>query len=341
VKAQWRIAVQAVKQASVTSTEAKRASGVHVCDEPSKTGVRRRSASTPTKQHVRLLLEGVSTRGASRLSGDTVSKSVISAQWIEKSAEKLEEFRSRPLHQEGYLVIMLDGIHLSKDQTAIVALGIREDGSKEMLDFQVGSSESFEVANDLLKRLRKRGLKSIAKRFLAVLDGSAALEKAIRNHFPTAIIQRCLVHKERNLRSYLSKRHHGELARLFTRLRRAQGKRSAQEAYDELYRFLEEENAAALASLKEAGDQITAMQTLEVPATLHQTLLSTNAIENSILNIRRRMSKVNRWQTATKDERVTMADRYLASGLLYAESTFRKIKGCKDLPKLLEALNKD
>jgi putative transposase len=210
-----------------------------------------------------------------------------------------------------------------------------------MLDFQVGSSESFEVANDLLKRLRKRGLKSIAKRFLAVLDGSAALEKAIRNHFPTAIIQRCLVHKERNLRSYLSKRHHGELARLFTRLRRAQGKRSAQEAYDELYRFLEEENAAALASLKEAGDQITAMQTLEVPATLHQTLLSTNAIENSILNIRRRMSKVNRWQTATKDERVTMADRYLASGLLYAESTFRKIKGCKDLPKLLEALNKD
>lgn len=300
-----------------------------------------RKADNIREDIVALLLEGVSTRGASRLSGDTVSKSVISAQWIEKSAEKLEEFRSRPLHQEGYLVIMLDGIHLSKDQTAIVALGIREDGSKEMLDFQVGSSESFEVANDLLKRLRKRGLKSIAKRFLAVLDGSAALEKAIRNHFPTAIIQRCLVHKERNLRSYLSKRHHGELARLFTRLRRAQGKRSAQEAYDELYRFLEEENAAALASLKEAGDQITAMQTLEVPATLHQTLLSTNAIENSILNIRRRMSKVNRWQTATKDERVTMADRYLASGLLYAESTFRKIKGCKDLPKLLEALNKD
>jgi putative transposase len=83
------------------------------------------------------------------------------------------------------------------------------------------------------------------------------------------------------------------------------------------------------------------MPTLEVPATLHQTLLSTNAIENSILNIRRRMSKVNRWQTATKDKRATMADRYLASGLLYAESTFRKIKGCKDLPKLVEALNKD
>ncbi|MFT5192391.1 MAG: putative transposase, partial [Verrucomicrobiales bacterium] len=98
-----------------------------------------------------------------------------------------------------------------------------------------------------------------------MLDGSAALQKDIRNHFATAIIQRCLVHKERNLRSYLSKRHHGELARLFTRPRRAQGKGPAQEVYDDLYRFLEEKNAAALASLTEAGEQITAMQTLEVP----------------------------------------------------------------------------
>ena len=67
----------------------------------------------------------------------------------------------------------------------------------------------------------------------------------------------------------------------------------------------------------------------------HRTLLSTNAIENAILNIRRRMSKVNRWQAKTD-----MAERYLASAILYAETTFRRIVGCKDLPKLLEALGR-
>jgi len=289
------------------------------------------------REHIAsLLLEGVSTRGASRLGGASVSRSTISGQWAEKAAEKLEEFRARPLAEEGYLVLILDGVHLSKDQMAVVALGIREDGSKEMLDFKVGSSESFEVVSDLLKNLKARGLKSLAKRFFFVLDGSDALEKGVLYHYPDAIIQRCLVHKERNLKSYLSKRHHGELSRLLQRLRRAEGKEAAKEAFDELYRFLESHNAAALESLKEAGSQITALQNLGVPATLHRNLLNTNVIENAILNIRRRMSKVNRWRAKTK-----MADRYLASGLLYAESTFRKISGYKDLPKLHEALNRD
>ena len=126
---------------------------------------------------------------------------------------------------------MLDGVHLSREQTAIVALGIDAEGHKHMLDFNVGSSESYEVANDLLKRLRKRGLKSAAKRFLAVLDGSVALEKALLTHHPTAILQRCQIHKERNLHSYLSKRDHAELTRLFGRLRKAQGKQAAHEAY--------------------------------------------------------------------------------------------------------------
>jgi transposase-like protein len=205
-----------------------------------------------------------------------------------------------------------------------------------MLDFRVGSSESFELANDLLKSLKARGLKSRAKRLLVILDGSDALEKAARHHFPKCIIQRCLVHKERNLHSYLSKRLHAELSRLMKRLRRAEGPVAAREAYEALYAFLKTHNAAAAQSLKEAGAQITALQDLGVPATLHRSLLSTNAIENAILNIRRKMRKVNRWQAQT-----AMADRYLAAGLLYAESTFRKIVACGDLPKLRDALDKD
>lgn len=289
-----------------------------------------------------LILEGVSTRGIERLSGGSVSKSTVSEQWAERSAEKLAEFRSKPLKEEGYLVIMLDGVHLSREQTAIVALGIDTEGHKHMLDFNVGSSESFEVANDLLKRLRKRGLKSAAKRFLAVLDGSDALEKALLAHFPDALMQRCQIHKERNLRGYLSKRDHGELTRLFSRLRKAQGKRAVHQAYKAISEFLKDKNSAALASLHEAGEErLTALQALGAPATLNCSLLSTNLIENSILNIRRRMSRVHRWRTATKGEKESMADRYLAAGLSYAQGTFRRIRGFRDLPKLLELLGKD
>lgn len=283
-----------------------------------------------------LLLEGVSTRGASRLKNGSVSKSAVSKQWVAKSAEKLEEFRSRPLAEEGYLVLMLDGIRLSDELTAIVALGIREDGRKEILDFKIGGSENTEVASDLIEGLKTRGLRSRAKRFLVVIDGSEALEKGLLRHYPDAVIQRCLVHKERNLHSYLPRRHHAELSRLFQRLRRAQKSEAAKEAYREVHRFLQKHNAAAVASLEEGGEQLIALQKLGVPATLHRTLLSTNAIENAMLNIRRRMSKVNRWQAKTD-----MAERYLASGILYAETTFRKIVGYQDLPKLIEGLNKN
>jgi transposase-like protein len=62
-----------------------------------------------------------------------------------------------------------------------------------------------------------------------VLDGSDALRVAVRKFFPDAIVQRCLVHKERNIKGKLSKRHWGELSRFFTRLRSVQGLAAAQE----------------------------------------------------------------------------------------------------------------
>ena len=89
-----------------------------------------------------------------------------------------------------------------------------------MLDFELGSSESAEVSLDLMRRLDKRGF-SCERRLFAALDGSAALRNAVKEFFPDSVIQRCLVHKERNIRSKLSKKHWGELARLFKQLRKS------------------------------------------------------------------------------------------------------------------------
>jgi transposase-like protein len=147
------------------------------------------------------------------------------------------------------------------------------------------------------------------------------------------VIQRCLVHKERNLKRYLARRDWAELARLMTRLREAQGAQAGREALAELRAFLATRNKEATDSLDEAGDESIALHLLEVSNTLRVNLLSTNAIENSIGNIRRKIGRVTRWREETDQAR-----RWLALALTEAEKGFRKISGYLDLPALARAL---
>jgi len=196
----------------------------------------------------------------------------------------------------------------------------------------LGGSENLEVARELIARTRARGF-SCKQRLFAVLDGSDALRAATKEAFPDAVIQRCLVHKERNIRGKLSKRHWGELARLFKRLREVEGNEAACEVLNELKRFLKPINMEAYKSLLEAGDELIALHRLNVPNTLHRSLLSTNAIENLILNTRRKTGRVTRFRAETDQ-----AARWLAYALLEAEKGFRKIGGHQDLKKLVESL---
>ncbi|EMI55330.1 transposase, mutator type [Rhodopirellula sallentina SM41] len=142
-----------------------------------------------------------------------------------------------------------------------------------------------------------------------------------------------MVHKERNIKGKLSKRHWGELSRLFTRLRSVQGIEAAEEVFGDLKTFLEPINAEAYRSLHEAGDDLLALHRLNVPNTLHRTLLSTNAIENSFLNTRRKLGRVTRFRAETDQ-----ASRWLSHALLEAEKGFRRISGHSSLPALTAAL---
>ena len=168
---------------------------------------------------------------------------------------------------------------------------------------------------------------------LVVLDGSKALRKATTKHFPHARIQRCLVHKERDLKRYLPRRHWEELHDLFDRLRKAQGADAAIEVLEELDRFLVPKNLAARNSLHEAGADLIRLHLLDAPSTVHGTLLSTNLIENMIHNIRRSSRRVNRWRPETDQ-----AARWLATGLLTAEEGFRRIPNYRDLATLVKHL---
>lgn len=193
---------------------------------------------------------------------------------------------------------------------------------------------NFEVCRDLVSRLVARGFEA-SHGLLAVLDGADALKKAVLTFFDDAVIQRCLVHKERNIRGRLSKRDWGELARLFKRLREVEGEAAGREVYSELESFLTDKNAAALASFHEAGDELIALHCLNVPATLHVSLLSTNLIENSFRNTRRKLGRVTRFRAETDQ-----ASRWLAAALLEVEQGFRRLTGYRDLPRLSEALER-
>ena len=285
---------------------------------------------------VQALSSGVSTREIKNVKPNSpgVSRSNVSRHWQEVGHQFVEALRSKDLSSENWVVLMLDGIRLSKELLAVVAIGITSEGYKHVLDFELGSSESAEVAKDLLRRLHKRGFQC-DRQLLAVLDGSDALRSAVKEFFPDSIVQRCLVHKERNIRSKLSKKHWGELARLFKRLRSVQGQKAAEEVVKELEEFLAGKNAESLKSLHEAGEDLIALQTLNVPSTLHRNLLSTNAIENSFRNTRGKLGRVTRFRAETDQ-----ATRWLAFALTEVEKGFRRISGHQDMPKLVAALER-
>ena len=297
------------------------------------------SARNPAALHdsiVNALISGVSTREVRQTHPKSpgVGRSNVSRLWQSVGHKFVDALREKDLTTEDWVVMMLDGIRLSPDQTAVVAIAITVTGEKHVLDFELGSSENAEVCRGLLRRLNERGFRCV-RRLFAVLDGSQALRTALIEFHPDAIVQRCLVHKERNIKGRLSKKHWGELARLFKRLRGVQGRSAAEEVVVELVAFLEPKNAEALRSLHEAGDDLIALQSLNVPNTLHRNLLSTNAIENSFRNTRKKLGRVTRFRAETDQ-----ATRWLAFALTEAEKGFRRISGHRDLPRLASALER-
>jgi len=286
---------------------------------------------------MRAILCGVSTRKVKALRESEVkgeSSSQLSRLWQRKAAELVVEVQQSDLSGIDLLVLMLDAVVLSGGLVATVALAIDCEGRKHILGFRVGSSENEEVCRDLLEELSQRGLKAPADRsLLAVLDGSKALKKALLRLYPKAVVQRCLVHKERNIRGYLPWKHWKRLAELFKALRRCEGGDAAKEAAEAIEAFLRDKNAQARESFEEAGEELLALFRLNGPNTLHLSLLSTNCIENVFKNLRRHIGRVCRWREETRQ-----ADLWLASGLTLAAKGFRKIQGHQDISKLIRAL---
>jgi putative transposase len=290
------------------------------------------------------MLAGVSTRRLRRTREPvgvevtaverSVSKSAVSRAFVAKTGENLELLMSRSLADVRLAVLMIDGIDL-KGRTNVVALGISTDGVKTPLGLWEGSSENAAVATALLSDLVARGL-DVEQGVLCVLDGSKALRKAARDVLGTHTpVQRCVRHKERNVRDHLPERDRDLVQK---KLRAAWALSNHVEAVDRLRALADElsrSHPGAAASLREGLEETVTVTRLGISGPLKRTLESTNPCESMIECVRRSSRNVKHWQSGD------MALRWTAAGMLEAERQFRRVIGHGDLAKLANAVERD
>jgi len=278
------------------------------------------------------MTHGTSSAGVGRMTG--TSKGTVATAWKARSNELLTAFRARDLSGIDVLAVYLDGIFLGNERCVVVAMVIDTQGYKHLLDFEEGSSESAEVVNGLLGRIADRGL--VVGRDRRVLrDGSAAIAKAVREFWPDAVQQECLVHVERVVCAKLSHKHKRGFVERMNVLRGVQGEEAGEEAFDDVLKYVKERNFAAFEALETRRDVILAFHRLNVPSTLNVTFLSTNHIENVMGNARGTIGRICRWHDDTNQ-----VSRWMGVALLRAQSGFRRVRGHGQLGELVAALGR-
>lgn len=277
----------------------------------------------------RQVLEPVGEAVAREASG--VSQSSVSRRFVSATRERLAAFRSRPLDDQRWLIVFVDGFDFA-GHTMVGALGVSADGAKVPLGVVEGSTENASVVRGLIANLRDRGLDATGG-VLFVLDGGKALAKAVREVFGgQAVIARCRLHKERNVLDHLP-----EAERLWVRrkLRAAWANPDAAEAeaaLTALARQLAKINPDAAASLREGLADTLTVTRLGITGSLLKTVMSTNPVESMIEIVRAHARNVKHWHNGD------MRLRWAAAGMLTAESQFRRVKGYRQLPALAAAL---
>jgi hypothetical protein len=268
--------------------------------------------------------QAVETQAAS------TSKSAVSRRFVAATETALTGLMTRRLDELDLVAFMTDGVHFG-EHTCVVALGIDIDGVKHPLAIEEGSTENATLVTGLITGLRDRGL-DVTKPILAVLDGSKALSRAVKDVFGKPLIQRCQQHKIKNVRDRLPEKLRTVAER---RMRQAYHASSAVEAeglLQQLARELDKTHPGAAASLREGMAETLTILRLGVPPTLARTLRSANPIESMIEICREHSRNVKRWQDGT------MALRWCAAGMLEAGHQFRRVNGRLHLPKLRTAL---
>jgi transposase-like protein len=293
---------------------------------------------------VERMLAGVATRGferaadpigaKNRQAATSTSKSSVSRRFVSGTKKALDELLGRDLSGLDVAVLMIDGVDFA-GQMCVVALVVTADGTKVPLGLRLGDTENATVVTALLADLIDRGLDASGG-LLVVIDGAKALASAVRSVFgDLALIQRCQVHKRRNVKGHLPKKLRDDVD---ARLRGAfadpdphSGLRKARRLAAEL----DKTHPDAAGSLREGLEEMFTVRSLGLDGTLARTLTCTNMIESMISICRTTSRNVKRWR-----DDGDMRRRWCAAGMLEAERRFRRLRGHRQMPQLIAALNR-
>ncbi len=298
------------------------------------------SREDPLEQRaLQQMILGVSTRGYSdsleklpvEVPERGKSRSAVSRRFVEGTRRRLVKLQRRDLSKLSLAVLMIDGIHF-EDHVVLVALGFENDGKKHVLGLWEGATENSRACKALLENLASRGLQT-NRSMLIVLDGAKALHKACRDVFgDRAFIQRCQEHKKRNVADHLPESMRPGVRRAMNQAYECRDAKSAKRQLEALAARLESEHPGAAASLREGLDDTLTVIELNLPERLQLSLRTTNPIDNLIGSVRKVSRRVKRWRGGR------MMLRWCGAAVLDAEQRFRRIRGYREMPKLIAAL---
>jgi transposase-like protein len=260
-----------------------------------------------------------------------LEKSAVSEHFIQASRSKLKELMERRLDKMRLCALLIDATPF-EGQQMVAALGIGEDGRKTILGMRQGATENATVVGELLGELLERGLDFSVPR-LYVLDGGKALTAAVKKHAgETAAIQRCQVHKRRNVLDHLTDEQKPGVAKKLNAAYALEDYAAAKQALNALHRELMDLNPSAARSLEEGMEETLTVHRLHLPMRLRKTMASTNVIESAFSIVEQVCRNVKRWHGGDQRE------RWVGSGLLVAEKQFRRVQGHKQIPALIKEL---
>jgi putative transposase len=264
----------------------------------------------------------------------STSKSAVSRRFIAATKQAMEDLMARSLADLDVAVLMIDGLDVA-GQCCVVALVITADGTKVPVGLWLGDTENKVMVTDLLADLVARGL-STEQGVLCVLDGGKALAAGVKRVFGEAAqIQRCTIHKRRNLDGYLPKERAAVVDRRLALIFAQPDPVKGLDAAKRLAKELEADHPDAAASLREGLEEMFTVRRLGVGGTLAKTLTTTNCIESMISITRRTTGRVTRWKDGS------MKKRWIAAGMLEAERSFRRVRGHNDMKQLVSALRRE
>jgi putative transposase len=260
-----------------------------------------------------------------------LEKSAVSEHFIEASRVKLKQLMERRLEKKKFCALLVDATPF-QGQQMVAALGIGCDGTKTILGIWQGATENATVVGELLGDLMNRGLDFTAPR-LYVLDGGKALHAAVKKYAgESAPVQRCQVHKRRNVLDHVTDENKPLIASKLNAAYALEDYTAARQALDGIHRELMHLNPSAARSLAEGLEETLTVHRLHVPQQLRMTLASTNVIESAFSIVETVCRNVKRWHGGDQRE------RWIGSGLLIAQKQFRRVRGHKQIPELLRVL---